>query len=330
MADLASLYATMDDREMREQLIFVYSQRDEPAAVDKLLDIAARGPDAELRKKALFWLGQSEDPRPRRRSRTSSNNRDGSDHDRLPRAAALALLLLPAPARRPVAGPAGQAARTGLVRLSFASRPGVCGKAGTTSPSIDDGDNDWESDCEPGPVRVSLRTAAAGYGARPDLRRRPLAGAAGPATDLGLVPAREAAADLLLARRAHRAEGDDELVSAATLADSAVVWPALLRDWRATPRCRRRPGGRRSSGWARRPTRRHRGLDSIVRTTAGDLEVRKHAVFALSQRPADEGVPALIRSRAPIRTPSSAARRSSGWARARIPARLALFEELLR
>jgi HEAT repeat protein len=63
IADLTGLYGTMPDREMREQLIFVYSQRDEPAAVDKLLDIARREPDKELRKKALFWLGQSSDPR---------------------------------------------------------------------------------------------------------------------------------------------------------------------------------------------------------------------------------------------------------------------------
>jgi HEAT repeat protein len=63
IADLAGLYGSMPDREMREQLIFVYSQRDEPAAVDKLLDIARREPDQELRKKALFWLGQSSDPR---------------------------------------------------------------------------------------------------------------------------------------------------------------------------------------------------------------------------------------------------------------------------
>ncbi len=40
MADLGTLYGTLADREMREQLIFVYSQRDEPAAVDKLLEIA--------------------------------------------------------------------------------------------------------------------------------------------------------------------------------------------------------------------------------------------------------------------------------------------------
>jgi HEAT repeat protein len=63
IADLTGLYGTMPDREMREQLIFVYSQRDEPAAVEKLLDIARREPDKELRKKALFWLGQSSDPR---------------------------------------------------------------------------------------------------------------------------------------------------------------------------------------------------------------------------------------------------------------------------
>jgi HEAT repeat protein len=51
MADLGTLYNTLDDPAMREQLIFVYSQRDEPAAVDKLLEIARRDPS------------QSDDPR---------------------------------------------------------------------------------------------------------------------------------------------------------------------------------------------------------------------------------------------------------------------------
>ncbi len=63
MADLVGLYAMMDDRAMREQLVFVYSQRDESEAVDKLLEIARRDPDPEMRNKALFWLGQSDDPR---------------------------------------------------------------------------------------------------------------------------------------------------------------------------------------------------------------------------------------------------------------------------
>jgi HEAT repeat protein len=63
LADLTSLYNASDDREMKDQLIFVYSQRAEPAALDKLLEIARRDPDPELRRKALFWLGQSDDPR---------------------------------------------------------------------------------------------------------------------------------------------------------------------------------------------------------------------------------------------------------------------------
>jgi HEAT repeat protein len=63
IADLANLYSSLNVRELREQVIFVYSQRDDSAAVDRLLEIARKDPDAELRKKALFWLGQSSDPR---------------------------------------------------------------------------------------------------------------------------------------------------------------------------------------------------------------------------------------------------------------------------
>lgn len=63
-ADLASLYSTIPDREMREQIIFVLSQRNnDAAAMDKLIDIARKDPDPELRKRALFWVGQSKDPR---------------------------------------------------------------------------------------------------------------------------------------------------------------------------------------------------------------------------------------------------------------------------
>lgn len=62
-ADLASLYGTFADREMKDQLIFALSQKNDRAAVDKLFDIARREPDRELRKKAIFWLTQSDDPR---------------------------------------------------------------------------------------------------------------------------------------------------------------------------------------------------------------------------------------------------------------------------
>ena len=63
VTELFTLYEKMPSREMKEQLIFVYSQRDERAAVDKLFEIARTETDKELQKKAIFWLGQSDDPR---------------------------------------------------------------------------------------------------------------------------------------------------------------------------------------------------------------------------------------------------------------------------
>jgi HEAT repeat protein len=63
IGELVRLYADVSDSEMREQLVFVYSQRSEREALDKLLDLARRDPDPEIRKKALFWIGQSKDPR---------------------------------------------------------------------------------------------------------------------------------------------------------------------------------------------------------------------------------------------------------------------------
>lgn len=63
VGDLVALYERMKEPEMREQLIFVYSQRREKEAVDKLMQIAKTDPDKELKKKAIFWLSQSRDPR---------------------------------------------------------------------------------------------------------------------------------------------------------------------------------------------------------------------------------------------------------------------------
>ncbi len=62
-AQLGALYASLDSRELREQVIFALSQQHDGAALDKLMDIAKSDPDRELRKKAIFWLGQSRDPK---------------------------------------------------------------------------------------------------------------------------------------------------------------------------------------------------------------------------------------------------------------------------
>jgi HEAT repeat protein len=63
--DLAEIYDSAgDDRDVRNQVIFVLSQRRrDQAAMDKLFDIAQREPDPELRKQAIFWLGQANDAR---------------------------------------------------------------------------------------------------------------------------------------------------------------------------------------------------------------------------------------------------------------------------
>ena len=63
ITELVGLYDRIQNHEMKEQLIFVYSQRHEPEALDKLIDIVRHEQDKELRKKALFWVGQSHDPR---------------------------------------------------------------------------------------------------------------------------------------------------------------------------------------------------------------------------------------------------------------------------
>ena len=49
--------------EVRKQAVFALSQRPAEEGVPALIRIARSNPHAELRKTALFWLGQSEDPR---------------------------------------------------------------------------------------------------------------------------------------------------------------------------------------------------------------------------------------------------------------------------
>ena len=51
------------DRDVREQAVFALSQRPQSEGVPALISIARTNRDPEIRKKALFWLGQSRDPR---------------------------------------------------------------------------------------------------------------------------------------------------------------------------------------------------------------------------------------------------------------------------
>jgi hypothetical protein len=217
----------------------------------------------------------------------------------------------------------------GRLRLSFAARSGVCATGGHGITFSDDDDDEWQSDCAPGPVRVSIRVCGGRVSnASTFVGGRWRAGEAG-TVDLGMVPASRAATELLALAEASRSD-TEELVTAATLADSAVVWPELLRLARRTevPMETRRQAifwlGQAAGAAALR------GLDSIASDKGGDLEIRKQAVFALSQRPADEAVPVLIRI---ARTsPHREVRKSAlFWlGQSGDPRALTLFEELLQ
>jgi HEAT repeat protein len=62
-AELIPLYDRSTERALKEHLIWVLSESRDRAGMDKLIDIARNDRDPELRKKAIFWLGQTHDPR---------------------------------------------------------------------------------------------------------------------------------------------------------------------------------------------------------------------------------------------------------------------------
>jgi hypothetical protein len=243
---------------------------------------------------------------------------------------AAALALAPVPLGAQSLAQRLQAAGDGTIRLSFAAREGVCGHANGISIMDGDENDEWISDCERGPVRVWLRMRG-GRVAEAETRvagrwREARAGT----NDLGLVPAREAV-DLLLglARRSGSSEGD-ELLTAAAMADSVVIWPELLgmaRDRSLSSKTRNQAVFWLGQAAGDAATR---GLDSIATDDRGDMDVREQAVFALSQRPAEEGVPALIRIARTSPHPELRRKALFWLGQSEDPRALALFEELLR
>jgi HEAT repeat protein len=63
MDDLRRLFNSLEDPEMKEQVVFVASQMEGPDAVTFMMEIAEDPENGELRETAIFWLGQSDDPR---------------------------------------------------------------------------------------------------------------------------------------------------------------------------------------------------------------------------------------------------------------------------
>jgi len=235
------------------------------------------------------------------------------------------------------------AAPDGEVRLSYATRAGVCGNGrNIISLECDDGscgrhrmsfgsysDDDTGCPCEAGPARVALQKR----GGQIRRVRTYVGGAWRPAadaqvTDLGTTSA-AAAARYLLDLAARAGEAGHDAVFPAILADSVTVWPDLLRLARSTtvPRETRRSAvfwlGQAAGEAATR------GLTELLDDTTVALDVKESAVFALSQRPRDEGVPALIRIARTHASPGVRKKALFWLGQSEDPRALALFEELL-
>jgi hypothetical protein len=186
--------------------------------------------------------------------------------------------------------------RDGTVRLSFASRPDVCGN-GRSNISTRSGQRygkfsgEWEDECEHGPVRLAIDVAD-----RQVIAIRAYVGGrwrGGDATDLGMVGVRDAVDFLLgdIVRAGGKAA--QNAIFPATIADSVTVWPRLLTIARDDDIER----GARTQAvfWIGQAAgeKAAEGLREVVGESKLDREVRMSAVFALSQH-REGGVPALI------------------------------------
>jgi hypothetical protein len=242
--------------------------------------------------------------------------------------AAAAVLAAALPAAAQTLASRVAAAADGTVRLSFAARPGICGNGENTFNRRWSRSGEWEGDCEGGPVRIALDVRDH----RVVAMRSYVGGHWRPAgegvTDLGTVRAAEAAGYLLSLARSD-SDAAKRAVFAATLADSARVWPDLL----AIARDRSRPQEVRKQAtfWVGQEAAEAatRGLDELARDDDVDVEVRKQAIFALSQRPRDEGVPALIAIARQNGDPRLRRQALFWLGQSGDPRALALFEELL-
>ena len=184
---------------------------------------------------------------------------------------------------------------TGTLRLQFKARAGVCGSGQSMSFYTSDRsrhNGEWQSECEPGPVRVAMDIS----GGAPTAVRFYVGGrwgAAGVARDVGAVAASDAGAWFVkLAETASGKVAKDAIV-VATLADSSSVWPSLLRI--AKDANRDREVRKSAVFWlGQAASDATAALNGLADDENGDVDVRKSAVFALSQRPNGEGVPSLL------------------------------------
>jgi hypothetical protein len=229
----------------------------------------------------------------------------------------------------------------GVVRFSYAARPGVygngrnmiswdCRNGHCRHNQVNDWDrdhDDWGTPCDSGPVRVALTKRGSSIS-----ELRVYVGGqwrSTNATDLGTVGTRDATSYLLSLARAENSPAAKKAIFPAMLADSVTLWPELLKIAKDANVSRKvRSGAVFWLGQAAGDAAT-KGLTDLVDDGGADRDVRETAVFALSQRPKEEGVPALIRIARQNPDPELRRKAIFWLGQSDDPRALSLFEELL-
>lgn len=229
-----------------------------------------------------------------------------------------------------------RSAPDGTVRFSFKARPDVCGSGnsvyvGSSSSNRRSGSNadvEWDADCGHGPVRVVLDVhdhSVTGLRSYVGGRWRTANGV----TDIGNVSAQSAASYLVALAKQAPASVGHKAIFPATLGDSVTIWPSLMQIARdaAVPSQTRRDAVFWLGQMAGDAVTAN--LAQLVAEDTVDRAVRESAVFALSERPRDEGVPALIHVAQTNRDPSVRKKALFWLGQSNDPRALALFESIL-
>lgn len=220
----------------------------------------------------------------------------------------------------------------GPVYFSYPAREGVRGNGQNLNVNFSGSDyeEDWDpEDFESGPVRARIVVSdreVTDIEVRVGGRWHPES----PERDIGTVLPEEAARFFLgLATNAASADVAGEAILPAVIARDVDVWPAIL----LIARDRERPRQVRESAlfWMGQEAGRRMAeeLEGVVDDPIEDIELRKHAVFALSQRPDEESLPVLLRLARTHPHPEIRASAMFWLSQKDDPRVLELFEEIL-
>ena len=234
------------------------------------------------------------------------------------------------------------AVANGDVRITFDSREDACGDGRGTisfgphrhsrirsgSTTIYNHGGHWDGECERGPVRVELRIR------KGEIRKiRTYVGGGwrdeDDVTDLGIVEPADAADYLLSLVPRTRSSVAEDAILPAVLARDVVIWPSLLAIARNSSV--HTDAREASVFWLGQMAgeKATEGLATLVDDDDVEMEVRRAAVFALSQQETDQSVGQLLEIAKTSRHPQLRREALFWLAQSDDPRVLDTFEEIL-